>query len=401
VHIGLLCPAWPTNESSNGIVTYVDSLRSELINQGQRVSVFTHVIGQSNKDSGIYSVNPTASSKDLRNLFRRLRWRAHDSSGRGRAIAAAVNEVHQKDPIDVFEMEESFGWCGDVQQLVPMPLVVKLHGPAFLSLVEEDRDTEAAAARINWEGQALRRAAAIVSPSRATLAATLARYDLYPPIQRVIPNPVLIDKNVKPWHLAECDRKTILFVGRFDKRKGGDTVLIAFRRLLEVDKGLRLIFVGPDVGLTSSRGPRIHFHELINSLFTKEQQQRIGYVGQLPRADIFDLRRKAMLTIITSRWENYPNTALEAMIQGCPLVSCDAGSMSEVVDHGDTGLLARAGDIGDLCQKIMCLLSDPSKAAQMGARARQFMTSRHSAAELTKLTIDLYCDVISKAKAAA
>ena len=56
------------------------------------------------------------------------------------------------------------------------------------------------------------------------------------------------------WHLDTCDKNTILFVGRFDVRKGADIVLKAFRLILKAFPSAKLIFVGPDVGLPGANG---------------------------------------------------------------------------------------------------------------------------------------------------
>lgn len=369
------------------------------MNQGHRVSVFTGRIGRTNQDSGIHRVEAGVKYRILRKIAGLVRSGSYDALNWGKAIAATVNEVNRIDHLDVLEMEESFGWCADVQKLVPVPVVVKLHGPAFLDLVEEDRQTRFAAEKIENEGKALRQVAAIISPTQATLLDTVSRYDLDPLIRRVIRNPMMVEGDIKPWDLDGCDRKTILFVGRFDKRKGGDTVLIAFRRLLEIDASLKLIFVGPDRGLTSVGGSAVMFDEFRDSLFTQAQRPSVNYLGQLPRDEIVDLRRTAMVTVIASRWENQPNTALEAMIQGCPIVVCDTGGMSEIIEHEVTGLLARRDDIDDLCRKIMRLLNEPVRARQMGENARRVVTDRHSVQKLAMETVDVYCQAISLAKA--
>jgi glycosyltransferase involved in cell wall biosynthesis len=352
--------------------------------------VFTKVVGQSNRDSGIYTVRLTAKYKIRRKLARFLRTTPDDVFHWGRAIAATVNTVHKTDPIDVFEMEESFGWCGDVQSLIPVPVVVKLHGPAFLTLTDEDRQSDIANARIQREGAGLRRVRSIVSPSRRTFLDTVSRYDLDPAVNSIIPNPVMVDHDLKPWNLDECDQKTILFVGRFDKLKGGDTALIAFRRLLELDHRLKLIFVGPDVGLTSADGSRIHFNEFQNSLFSEAQRQNIDYLGKLPRIDISALRNRAMLTIVVSRWENQPNTVLEAMVQGCPVIAFDTGGISEIIEDNVSGLLAQRDDVDDFCRKVLSLVNNPSKARQLGANARRSVTERHSVQRLATEVVALY-----------
>src|SRR4029453_13737933 len=50
-----------------------------------------------------------------------------------------------------------------------------------------------------------------------------------------------------------------------------------------------------------------------------------------------------------------PNTALEAMLQGAPVVAVRAGGVDELIADGSTGRLARAGDIDDLASQIMAV----------------------------------------------
>lgn len=398
MHIGFYSPGWPVNEYPSGIVTYVHILRTELINQGHRVSVFSNVIGPTNRDPGIHLVEPTAKFIFLK-LLNWLRQRGlYDVFYWGDAIGAKVRDVNHADPIDVLEMEESFGWCADVQKVAQIPIVVKLHGPEFLTQISALAQDKIALARIEMEGKALRQMAAIVSPSQSTLADTVSRYDLHPTIGKAIPNPVSVQPDLKLWDLEGCDRKTILFVGQFSMVKGGDTVLIAFRKLLEIDDSLKLFFVGPDTGVISGGGMTLHFNEFRDSLFTEAQRSNISYLGQLPREEISDLRGKAMLNIIYSRWENQPNTVLEAMIQGCPIVAGDVGGISEIIEHGVTGLLARRDNVDDLCQKVMSLINDPARARQLGENARRFVTDRHSVDKLTKDTVDVYRHAVMMAK---
>jgi glycosyltransferase involved in cell wall biosynthesis len=369
------------------------------MNQGHRVSVFAKVIGRTNKDAGIYPVEPTLEYKFRRKLHGFFKQGSYDVFNWGRAIAAAVNRVSRADPIDVLEMEESFGWCADVQKRVSCPVVVKLHGPAFLTLVEEDRETEFAAARIEAESRGLRQLTSITAPSQGTLLSTISQYGLNPKIKRVIRNPIRAETEAAQWDLQHCDRNTLLFVGRFDKPKGGDTVLLAFRRLLELNANLKLIFVGPNWGLTTATGARIFFDEFRDSLFTKAQRPSINYLGELPRTDIVGLRQKAMLTVVASRWENQPNTALEAMIQGCPIVANDSGGISEIVEDKITGLLAKSDDIQDLCQKVLYMIDNPEQAQAMGKNAQRFVTERHSVKVVTQETVAVYREAVSLAKA--
>jgi glycosyltransferase involved in cell wall biosynthesis len=286
-------------------------------------------------------------------------------------------------------MEESFGWMADVQAMTSIPTVVKLHGPAFLSLVEEELETPLARAKIAREGRALMRMACVTSPAQHTLDETIARYDLKPALARHIDNPLSLPSSAPVWSLDRCDRKRLLFVGRFDKRKGGDVVLRAFEDLARVDPSLQLTFVGPDGGVADSHGRRLGFDDARATL-CPGAGSRIDYRGGLDPEQIYPLRVNAYLTIVASRWENQSYTALEAMAQGCPLVSSDAGGQGEFVIDGSTGLLAKAGSDEELRKRIATLLLDPRRAAELGRRAREHVLAQHSPAAVVAKTLEVY-----------
>lgn len=394
MHIGFYSPGWPADEFPNGIVTYVHNLRSELMKRGHLVSVFTGRVGHANQDARIFCVERTVRTRVGLRLNRLLRREYRNFAHWGHSLAAKLNAVHRTEPIDVLEMEESFGWCADVQKSVPFPVVVKLHGPAHLTLIDEDCRTDFGRARIEAERTGLRQMATIVSPSESTLADMVSHYGLNPRIRRVVRNPIVADPGLKLWSLGKCDRKAIFFASRFDKLKGGDIVLAAFRKLLDIDPNLKLIFAGHDGGLATPGGAPIFFNAFRDSLFSEAQRERIEYLGQVPRSRLPGLRNSAMVTLVVSRWENQPNTALEAMIQGCPVVASDVGGVREIIEHGKSGLLARAGDAGDLCQQVMNVLSDPGGAQRMGECARRFVIEHHSAGKLAEEAVDVYRQAI-------
>ncbi|MFL6660930.1 MAG: glycosyltransferase family 4 protein [Rhizobacter sp.] len=393
--IALVSPSWPMALHANGIVTYVHHLREELLRQGHCVSVFSGRIAPGCTEPGVHPVRHTPLSRLRRRVAQLLGRAAHDELQWGRVLAVSLLEVHRTDPIDVVEMEESFGWCADVRRIVRVPLVVKLHGPAFMSFVEEEAATPRAQRRIAREGVALRRIEAITSPSRDTLDRTVAHLGLAPAIAAVVPNPIAVDADVEQWDAARCDPQTVLFVGRFDKRKGGDIVLHAFCRLLERDPHARLVFVGPDYGLAEGGAP-VRFDDWCRRELTPAQRARIDYRGAIPRAEIFRLRTQAAVTVIASRWDNQPNTVLEAMLQACPVVAARSGGVDELIEHGRTGRLARPNDADDLAAQLAAVLDDLPAAAPLGRAAREAVLRRHATDTLAAQTLAVYRQAIEQ-----
>lgn len=395
MHIVFWSPAWPLEKFHNGIVTYVHWMKRELERQGHRVSIFTFDLHPSAVDARVHKVGRSTWDRVLHRISKRRVTMAHEVFGASALIASAINRLHQREPIDVIEMEESFGWCADIAKQTSLPVVVKLHGPAFLSMVGEELDTPFGREKVEREGIALHAAAAIVSPCQSTLDQTISRYALRPKLRRHIVNPMTLSGDAALWRLDSCDRNTVLFVGRFDLRKGGDVVLQAFARMLAAGRRCKLIFVGPDVGLVGPGGNRIHFEAYRDSLFPVELRGQIDFRGPLSNREIAKLRTEAMVTVLASRWENQGYTLLEAMLQGCPVVSTDVGGCPESVIDGETGLLAKSENAADLAAKLGAILDDPEEAAKLGTAARRHVMELHSAIKVAAESLEIYREVIS------
>jgi glycosyltransferase involved in cell wall biosynthesis len=397
MHIAFWSPGWPLEKYQNGIVTYVHWMRRELEARGHQVSVFTSELDRAAAEPGIYLVRHGLHVR----LRRRLsRWRSvprDDTFAFAAEIAAAMLAVHRRVPIEVIEMEESFGWFAEIARRTRLPMLVKLHGPAFLSLVEEQLATAFGREKIEREGEALRSARVLAAPSVATLECTIARYGLAPAVRAQVANPLMMDADTPVWHPGNCSPNTVLFVGRFDQRKGADVILESFRAMLQVRGDLRLIFVGPDLGLPGADGERIHFAEYCDALFG-DLRDRVDYRGRMPNRDIARLRASAMVTVVASRWENQSYALLETMFQGCPLVSTDAGGCPESVVDGVTGRLARSADPQSFAAQILAMIADPRAAQTLGAAARRYVLEKHSPARVADASLALYAQAVALAQ---
>lgn len=395
MHIALWSPAWPLERYQNGIITYVHWMKRQFEARGHQVSVFTDEQYAAPGDD-IHYVPLRVRDRVLRRLrgyATRPELAVFDYA---RAIAAAVSTVHRRHPIDVIEMEETFGWFAEVRRRTSIPVLVKLHGPAFLRIAARELATPLARERIQREGDALRRAPAIVSPSISTLQETLERYQLTPSLHGVVANPVAMDDSAPLWDLETCDRRALLFVGRFDLAKGADVLLEAFLLLLKDLPDLKLIFVGPDDGLFTAAGKRMNFADFCEQRFTPQQRARIDYRGRLPHQEIAKLRAQAMVTVVPSRWENQAYTLLEAMLQGCPVVGSDAGGTRESITAGVTGLLARSEDPADFAAQIRLALQDPLQAQAWGRAARLHVIEQHAPAAVATAALHMYEQVITQ-----
>ena len=85
---------------------------------------------------------------------------------------------------------------------------------------------------------------------------------------------------------------------------------------------------------------------------------RVTFLGAQPRERIVELFHAADATILSSSWENFPHTVVEALAVGTPVLAMEAGGVSEVVHDGVNGLLVAAGDTAALGEAVRRYFAD-------------------------------------------
>jgi glycosyltransferase involved in cell wall biosynthesis len=325
---------------------------------------------------------------------------APDSTWSRQVCRAVIAEAHRatlERGIQLIEMEEAFGWPRLVRPKVPIPVVIRLHGPWFvMGPLRGARDDAAFRRRVRHEGQAIRLADGVSAPSREILERTRAYYGLPLEDAVAIPPPVPIMPASECWRLAECDPHTILFVGRFDRHKGGDILIDAFARVASLFPEARLRFVGPDFGFIDDDQRRWTITEYLHARLPVDVLPRVEWMGQQPNTALRALRRQALVTVVCSRYETFGLVVTEAMAQGCPLVASSVGGIPEIVTDGVNGLLCQPGDPTDLAAKLGQLLQDPARAERLGCRARRDCETRFSPVALAGRMAAFYRRVIER-----
>jgi glycosyltransferase involved in cell wall biosynthesis len=383
--IGLSTPFWPLGDVPNGVVTYVSAVAPAIASLGHHVSLLT---SRANEPAGPFPIYEThqpaarrqpAGGRVLDSLWYRLAPRAAWLGTARRGVLRAVRRMVAEQHLDVLELEEFWGIGSWVRRACGVSVHVRLHGPWFLNGPAVGAPDDAAfRQRVRLEGAAIAEAEAISAPSRDVLDRVRARYGLRLEQAEVIYNPAHPVPARDRWRAGDCDRDRLLFIGRFDRHKGGDVVIDAFARILAVRPRTRLTFVGPDRGLATADGRSVSLEELVRARLPGALEDgRIEWLGAQPFSALAALRRRAFLTLVASRYENQPGTVVEAMTMGCPVVAAGVGGIPELVQHGVNGLLHRGGDPQDLAEKVLEGFADPPRAERLGARAAADAERRH------------------------
>ena len=160
-------------------------------------------------------------------------------------------------------------------------------------------------------------------------------------------------------------RPEVLFVGIDWERKGGRELVEAFRLVRQRLPAATLRIIGCSPSL-----PR---DLLANGIIVEGYLSRSDPVAF---ARLCDAYRSASCFCLPSRFDPFPNAIVEAMSVGLPCISVDSGSRREAIEHGVTGLLTEPGDIDGLAEAMLLILGDPTKAAEMAAKAQEHASQK-------------------------
>lgn len=120
------------------------------------------------------------------------------------------------------------------------------------------------------------------------------------------------------------------------------------------------------------------------------------WLGEIPLKRMGALYARADVVLNCSRFESMPNTLLEAMAMGRPVLAADIQGNRTLVRHGDTGLLYR--DTDSFTESVVRLAGDDGLRAELGWRAEEFVHSSFSPQHEAAAYMRIYNSLINGAK---
>ncbi|KFG70027.1 glycosyltransferase [Microvirga sp. BSC39] len=185
---------------------------------------------------------------------------------------------------------------------------------------------------------------------------------------------VLPDRN------PDADRR-ILWASRLDVEKRPALLPLIASRLGSHAPDARIEAFGGSV-----------FHGFARSHL--ENVPNLHYSGAYDGFDTLPLSRYCIF-LYTSLHDGVPNALLEAMSYGLAVVAPDVGGISEVVIHGETGILLPSLPNDDemaisYAEALLALMSDPALMMKLGRQARTFVKEHHSPEAHAKRVAELF-----------
>jgi glycosyltransferase involved in cell wall biosynthesis len=112
------------------------------------------------------------------------------------------------------------------------------------------------------------------------------------------------------------------------------------------------------------------------------------------RGDVPDVLRALDVAVCSSDFEGSPLAVMEYMDAALPIVATSVGGVPDLIEHDVHGLLVPAGDPHALARAIAEMLSDPDRAAAMGARAQERRRREFDIDTLVHRLEDLYLELL-------
>jgi glycosyltransferase involved in cell wall biosynthesis len=125
-----------------------------------------------------------------------------------------------------------------------------------------------------------------------------------------------------------------------------------------------------------------------------------AYLGPQPLACVLErLSRAAYLVLPSVCYEGFPRTLVEAFASGVPVIASRHGSLQELIEDGQTGLLFEPGNVDELVAKLQWADEHPQEMARMGRLARRAYEQRYAPERNHEQLIAIYRQAMADARA--
>ncbi|QLE56484.1 glycosyltransferase family 1 protein [Nostoc sp. TCL26-01] len=190
------------------------------------------------------------------------------------------------------------------------------------------------------------------------------------------------------------EAKVVLYVGRFDSRKGIETLVRAVNQSKFRDSHkLKLIIGGGSTPGNSDGKERDRIEAIVQELGMSHLTSLPGRLSQ----DILPAYYAASdVCVVPSHYEPFGLVAIEAMASGTPVVASDVGGLQFTVVPEKTGLLVPPKDVAAFNVAIDRILTNPALRDELGAAAKEHTRAKFSWDGVAEQLSELYTQLLGQ-----
>lgn len=318
----------PVPPPAGGMANQTRQFKRLLENEGHTVRLLS--------TNAPYRPAWVASLRGLRAVFRLLPYT-------GQLLSAAKH-------CDLVHVMANSGWAWHLLA-APAVLIAYARGTPVVVNYRGGLAREFLARRGHFVKWTLSRADALVVPSRF-LQGIFSEHGM---LAQIIPNVVDVDV-FRPGARAASDPLQpphIVVARNLEHVYGNDTAIRAFARLREHLPAAQMTIAGT--------GPQ---HGALEALVRQLRlTSAVRFAGALETEAMVLLYQSADVVLNPSRADNAPNSILEALACGIPVVSTDVGGVPFLVEHGRTAWLVKPDSPDEMAEGLLRVLQDSALCA--------------------------------------
>jgi len=185
----------------------------------------------------------------------------------------------------------------------------------------------------------------------------------------------------------KISNKFILFVGRFSKSKGIETLIHAFNIIQKNNKfsNIHLVIMGVDFGYEQSMEELIKINNL---------SKKIIVIKNPPRDDVISAYGESEFLILPSQWELSPLVPLESFAFKKPVISTKSHGIPFTVQDNKNGILVEPNNSNQLSDAITKLLLDEQLRIKLGLSGYDFVHEECNSISMAKNSLKLYEELL-------
>jgi glycosyltransferase involved in cell wall biosynthesis len=207
--------------------------------------------------------------------------------------------------------------------------------------------------------------------------------DTFHIIPHGIPLPILSSTPTK-----NTDQIEILFVGRFEYRKGIDLLLAAIPQVLKKYEKVVFKLIGTD---------NDNFYEnTFRDQHPVDIADKVMFCGPVNQEDTHKAYANCDIFVAPSRYESFGLIYIEAMSYGKPVIGLKAGGALDIIKDNYNGLLAEPEDVSSLVHQLSRLIENTDLRKELGTNARKTVEDKFSDQQLASNSITYYQEVVNK-----
>lgn len=174
----------------------------------------------------------------------------------------------------------------------------------------------------------------------------------------------------------------VIMVARFDDQKDQITLIQALGLLKDKNWVMEFIGSGPTLERCKQEANKLGL------------ENKIKFLGQ--QRNVKDFLNNSDIFVLSTNYEGFPLTILEAMRAKLPVIATNVGGNNESIMGEKTGFLTKKNDVQDLSRALSTLIDDRNLAVEMGKQGYERFMTEFTHDLMLKKILKIYTEVVAR-----